>query len=52
MAQKEIEINTKPKEAAKDVKKKAKNVRLEDMKKGSREKPLMESTIHELTTLI
>ena len=40
MAQEEIEINTKPTKAAKDIKKKAKNASLEDMKKGWREKPL------------
>ena len=50
MAQKEIEINTKPKKQLQ--KKKAKNARLEDMKKGWGEKPLMESTTHELTKLI
>ena len=40
MAQEEIDINTKPTKAAKDIKKKAKNASLEDMKKGCREKPL------------
>ena len=34
MAQEEIEINTKPTKAAKDIKKKAKNASLEDMKKA------------------
>ena len=34
MAQEDIDTNTKPKKAAKDVKKKAKNTSLEDMKKG------------------
>ena len=33
MAQEDIDANTKPKKAAKDVKKKAKNTSLEDMKK-------------------
>ena len=40
MAQEVTEINSKPTKAAKDVKKKAKNASLEDMKKGWREKPL------------
>ena len=40
MAQEEIDINIKPAKAAKDVKKRAKNASLEDMKKGWREKPL------------
>ena len=40
MAQKEIDINMKPTKAAKDIKKKAKNASLEDMKKGWRERPL------------
>ena len=38
MAQEDIDTNTKPKKAAKDVKKKAKNTSLEDMKKWLREK--------------
>ena len=40
MAQEEIDTNMKPTKAAKDIKKKAKNASLEDMKKGWREKPL------------
>ena len=40
IAQEEIDTNMKPKKAAKDIKKKAKNASLEDMKKGCREKPL------------
>ena len=40
MAQEEIDVNTKQKIVAKDIKKKAKNASLEDMKKGWREKPL------------
>ena len=32
--QEEIDIDTKPTKAAKDIKKKAKNASLEDMKKG------------------
>ena len=40
MAQEEIDINTKPTKAAKDIKKKAKKASLEVMKKGWREKPL------------
>ena len=40
MAQEEIGTNMKPKKAAKDIKKKAKNASLEDMKKRWREKPL------------
>ena len=40
MTQEEIDINTKPIRAAKDMKKKAKNASLEDMKKRWREKPL------------
>ena len=34
MAQEEMSINNKPAKAAKDIKKKAKNASLEDMKKG------------------
>ena len=34
MAQEEININPRPTKGAKDIKKKAKNVSLEDMKKG------------------
>ena len=37
MTQEKIDINTKPTKAAKDIKKKAKNASLQDMKKGSRE---------------
>ena len=40
MAQGEIDTNMKPTKAAKDIKKKAKNASLEDMKNGWREKPL------------
>ena len=40
MAQEEIDTNMKPRKVAKDIKKKAKNASLEDMKKGWREKPL------------
>ena len=40
MAQEEIDNNTKPTKAAKDIKKKAKNVSLEDIKDRWREKPL------------
>ena len=40
MAQEEMDTNMKPTKAAKDIKKKAKNASLEDMKKGWREKPL------------
>ena len=40
MTQKEIDINTKPTKAAKDIKKKAKNASLEDMEIGWREKAL------------
>ena len=40
MAQEEFDTNMKPTKAAKDIKKKAKNPSLEDMKKGWREKPL------------
>ena len=40
ITQEEIDINTKPTKAAKDIKKKAKNASLEDMKKGWKEKPL------------
>ena len=36
MAQEEIDINTKPTKAAKDILKKKKNANLEDMKKGRR----------------
>ena len=39
MAQEEIDINTKPTKAAKDIKKKNKNAGLEDMQEGWREKP-------------
>ena len=40
MAQEEIDIDTELTKAAKDIKKKAKNPSLEDMKKEWREKPL------------
>ena len=40
VTQEEIDINTKPTKAAKDMKRIAKNASLEDMKKGWREKPL------------
>ena len=40
MAQEEIDKNMTPTKAAKDIKKKAKNATLEDMKKRWREKPL------------
>ena len=40
MTQEEIDINTKPTKVAKDIKKKAKNASLQDMKKGWREKLL------------
>ena len=40
MAQGEIDTIMKPTKAAKDIKKKAKNASLEDMKKGWREQPL------------
>ena len=40
MAQEQIDANMKPTKAAKDIKKKAKNASLEDMKKGWREKAL------------
>ena len=40
MTQEEIDTNMKPTKAAKDIKKKAKNASLEDMKKGWREEPL------------
>ena len=40
MTQEEIDINTKPTNAAKDIKKKPKNTSLQNMKKGWREKPL------------
>ena len=40
MTQEEIDINTKPRKTAKDIKKKVKDANLEDMKKGWSEKPL------------
>ena len=40
MAQEEIDTNMTPTKAAKDIKKKAKNTSLEDIKKGWGEKPL------------
>ena len=40
MAQEQIDTNMKPTKATKDIKKKAKNASLEDMKKEWREKPL------------
>ena len=40
MAQEEIDTYTKPTKASKNIKKKAKNASLEDMKKGWKEKPL------------
>ena len=40
MAQEEIDANMKPTKAVKEIKKKAKNGSLEDMKKGWRGKPL------------
>ena len=42
ITQEDIDINTKPTKAAKDIKEKAKNASLEDMKKGWREKRLHE----------
>ena len=42
MAQEELDTNMKPTIATKDIKEKAKNASLEDMKKGWREKPLHE----------
>ena len=40
LGQEEIDINAKPTKAARNIKKKAKNARLEDMKKGWIDKPL------------
>ena len=40
IAEEEIEIITKPIKAAKDIKKKTKNISLEDMRKLWKEKPL------------
>ena len=51
MAQ-EIDINTKPTKAAKDIKKKTEKASLEDMKNGYWRNYYMEITPYELTTLM
>ena len=52
MTQEEIDIKTKPTKVAKDIKKKAKNASLEDIKKYREGNHCMESTPSELTTLM